>query len=81
MTKRSTSEYATMGEAAYDYFPSLCLAGNNQSGTQQLYNGKKRHIHIRHGAVKQMLKHNIISLEYLRYKKNLADPLTKGLTR
>lgn len=46
-----------------------------------VYNGKKRHIRIRHGAVKQLLKHGVISLEYVRSEKNLADPLTKGLPR
>ncbi|KAL0332841.1 UNVERIFIED_CONTAM: Retrovirus-related Pol polyprotein from transposon TNT 1-94 [Sesamum calycinum] len=45
------------------------------------YNGKRRHIHIRHGAVKELLKNGIISLEYVRSERNLADPLTKGLTR
>ncbi|KAL0407798.1 UNVERIFIED_CONTAM: Retrovirus-related Pol polyprotein from transposon TNT 1-94 [Sesamum radiatum] len=45
------------------------------------YNGKRRHIRIRHGAVKELLKGGIISLEYVRSERNLADPLTKGLTR
>ncbi|KAK4391507.1 Retrovirus-related Pol polyprotein from transposon RE1 [Sesamum angolense] len=30
------------------------------------YNGKKRHIYIRHGAVKELLKNGIISLDYVR---------------
>jgi len=46
-----------------------------------VYNEKKRHIRIRHGAVTQLLKHGVISLEYVRSKKNLVDPLTKGLRR
>ncbi|KAL0373139.1 UNVERIFIED_CONTAM: Retrovirus-related Pol polyprotein from transposon TNT 1-94 [Sesamum calycinum] len=45
------------------------------------YNGKMRHIRIRHGALKELLKNGIISLEYVRSERNLADPLTKGLTR
>ncbi|KAL0462711.1 UNVERIFIED_CONTAM: hypothetical protein Slati_0158700 [Sesamum latifolium] len=49
------------------------------------YNGKRRHIRIRHSAVKELLKNGIISLEYVRSERicqrNLADPLTKGLTR
>ncbi|KAL0448657.1 UNVERIFIED_CONTAM: hypothetical protein Slati_1422100 [Sesamum latifolium] len=45
------------------------------------YNGKRRHIRIRHGAVKELLKNWIISLDYVRSERNLADPLTKGLTR
>jgi len=46
-----------------------------------VYNGKRRHIRIRHSAVKQLLKHGVIYLQYVRSEKNLADPLTKGLTR
>ena len=42
-----------------------------------VYNGKKRHIHIRHGAVKQLLKLSVISLDYVRSERNLADPMTK----
>ena len=43
-------------------------------------NGQKRHIHIRQSVVKQLLKHGVISLKYVRSEKNLVDPITKGLT-
>ncbi|KAL0355909.1 UNVERIFIED_CONTAM: hypothetical protein Sradi_4037800 [Sesamum radiatum] len=46
-----------------------------------LTNGNRRHIRIRHGAVKELLKNGIISLDYVRSGRNLTDPLTKGLTR
>jgi len=46
-----------------------------------VYNVQKRQIHIRHSAVKQMLKHGVIYLEYVISERNLTDPLTKGLTR
>jgi hypothetical protein len=45
------------------------------------YNGKRRHIRVRHGIVKQLIKNGVISFEYVKSEKNLADPLTKGLTR
>ncbi|KAL0342906.1 UNVERIFIED_CONTAM: Retrovirus-related Pol polyprotein from transposon TNT 1-94, partial [Sesamum angustifolium] len=45
------------------------------------YNGKRRHIRIRHGAVKELLKNGIISLEYVRSERNLADLPTERLTR
>ncbi|KAL0411131.1 UNVERIFIED_CONTAM: Retrovirus-related Pol polyprotein from transposon TNT 1-94 [Sesamum latifolium] len=45
------------------------------------YNGKRRHIRIRHGAVKELLKNGVISLDYVRSERNLVDPLRKGLTR
>ena len=46
-----------------------------------VYNGKERHIRIRHGVVKQLLKDGVIYLDYVRSERNLADPLTKGLPR
>ncbi|KAL0388011.1 UNVERIFIED_CONTAM: hypothetical protein Sradi_2682900, partial [Sesamum radiatum] len=33
------------------------------------------------GAIKELLKNGIISLNYVRFERNLADPLTKGLVR
>jgi len=59
----------------YDSQAAIGVAHNS------VYNGKRRHIRIRHSAVKQLLKHGVISLQYVRSEKNLTDPLTKGLTR
>ncbi|KAA0056818.1 ty1-copia retrotransposon protein [Cucumis melo var. makuwa] len=36
---------------------------------------------LEHATVKQLLKEETISLEFVRSEKDLADPLTKGLTR
>ncbi|KAK4386392.1 hypothetical protein Sango_2509800 [Sesamum angolense] len=44
------------------------------------YNDRRRHIHIKLAAVKELLKNGIISLAYVRSERNLVDPLTKGLT-
>ena len=44
-----------------------------------VYNGKKRH--MRHSAFKQLLKLGVISLEYVKFERNLANPMTKSLTR
>ena len=54
---------------------AIGVANNNS------YNGKKRHICMRHKVVRQFLKNGVIALDYVRSKKNLADPLTKGLAR
>ena len=43
------------------------------------FNGKNRHIRLRHEVVKQLLIDEIISIEYVKLKVNLADPLTKLL--
>ena len=45
------------------------------------YNGKNRHIQLRHNLVKQLLKSGTISIDYVKSKRNLVDPLTKPLRR
>ena len=46
-----------------------------------MYNGKSRHIRRRHDIVRQLLSSGIITIDYVKLKDNIADPLTKGLTR
>ena len=46
-----------------------------------MYNGKSRHIRRRHNTVRQLLSNGIISIDYIKSKENIADPLTKGLTK
>ena len=45
------------------------------------FNGKNRHIRLRHEVVKQLLKDGIISIDYVKSEVNLVDPLTKPLGR
>ena len=47
----------------------------------QVYNGKSRHIGLRHSYVRDLISNGVISIMFVRTEKNLADPLTKGLTR
>ena len=46
-----------------------------------LYNGKSRHISIRHDYVRQLIQDEIISISLVRSSGNLADFFTKLLTR
>ena len=46
-----------------------------------VYNAKKRHMRIRHAAVRQLLENGVIAIDYVKSESNLADPFTKGLTR
>ena len=63
--------------------PAICIHCDSQSAigrTQNtMYNGKSRHIRQRHNITRQLLSSGIISIDYVKSKKNLADPLTKGL--
>jgi len=46
-----------------------------------MYNGTSRHIRRRHNTIRQLLSTGIISIDYVKSKDNIADPLTKGLNR
>jgi len=47
----------------------------------EVYNGKSRHVGLRHSLVRKMIKDGIISLTYIQTSYNLADPFTKPLAR
>ena len=64
--------------AIYIHYDSQSAIGRAQS---HMYNDKSRHIRRRHNTVRQLLSNGIMTIEYIRSKENIADPLTKGLTR
>nr|GEV95375.1 hypothetical protein [Tanacetum cinerariifolium] len=47
----------------------------------QIYNGKSRHLGVRHSMVKELIRNGVISIKFVRTQHNLADHLTKGLAR
>ncbi|KAL0435451.1 UNVERIFIED_CONTAM: Retrovirus-related Pol polyprotein from transposon TNT 1-94 [Sesamum radiatum] len=47
----------------------------------QMYNGKSRHLGIRHSMIRDLIMNGVISVEFVRSQHNLADHLTKGLAR
>ena len=47
----------------------------------KIYNGKSRHISLRHDYVRQLITDGVVTIIYIRTCKNLADPFTKGLSR
>ena len=47
----------------------------------KIYNGKRRHIRLRHNIVRQLIKNSIISLDFVSSERNMANPLTKPLAR
>ncbi|GJW43256.1 putative reverse transcriptase domain-containing protein [Tanacetum coccineum] len=47
----------------------------------KVYNGKSRHISLRHAYIKELISNGIITIEYIRSYKNLAGPFTKGLPK
>ena len=47
----------------------------------KIFNGKNRHIRLRHNIVQQLIETGVISLEFVRPELNLANPLTKPLNK
>ncbi|GKB95863.1 hypothetical protein Tco_0982000 [Tanacetum coccineum] len=50
-------------------------------GYSQIYNGKSRHLGVRHNMIKELIMNGVISIEFVRSQHNLAEHLTKGLAR
>ncbi|PHT93294.1 hypothetical protein T459_01176 [Capsicum annuum] len=46
-----------------------------------IYNGKSHHIRRRHNTSRELLSSGIITVDYVKSKNNVSDPLTKGLSR
>ena len=46
-----------------------------------MYNGKFRHIRRRHNTIRQLLSSGVVAIDYVRSNDNIANPLTKWLTR
>jgi hypothetical protein len=63
--------------------PSVSIHCDSQSAIaiakNTSYNGKNRHVRLRHNIVKQLQKYGTISIDYVKSEVNLADPLTKPL--
>ncbi|GJU00221.1 hypothetical protein Tco_1110559 [Tanacetum coccineum] len=47
----------------------------------QMYNGKSRHLGVRHSMIHELITNGVVSIEFVRSQQNLADHLTKGLAR
>ncbi|GKA85409.1 zinc finger, CCHC-type containing protein [Tanacetum coccineum] len=47
----------------------------------QIYNGKTRHLGVRHSMIRELIMNGVISIEFVRSQHNLADHLTKDLAR
>ena len=65
--------------------PPICIHYDSQSAIDReqnsMYNGKSRHIRRRHNSIRQLLSTGVISIDYVKSKDNIADPLTKGLNK
>ena len=49
--------------------------------TSKKINEKIRYLRVRYKYIRNLISHGVISLDFVRSKNNIVDPLTKGLTR
>ncbi|GJZ44673.1 hypothetical protein Tco_0591928 [Tanacetum coccineum] len=59
----------------YDSEATLAKAYN------QIYNGKSRHLGVRHSMIRELIMNGVVSIDFVRSQQNLDDHLTKGLSR
>ena len=65
--------------------PSVSMRCDSQASIakakSKMFNRKKKHIRLRHNIVRQLHETGVISLDFVRSKLNLTDPLTKPPNR
>ncbi|GKB94641.1 zinc finger, CCHC-type containing protein [Tanacetum coccineum] len=49
--------------------------------SSQIYNGKSRHLGVRHSMIRELIMNGVISIKFVRSQHNLVDHLMKGLAR
>ncbi|GJU28339.1 zinc finger, CCHC-type containing protein [Tanacetum coccineum] len=47
----------------------------------QMYNGKSRHLGVKHSMIRELIMNGVVSIEFVRSQQSLADHLMKGLAR
>ncbi|GKA57288.1 zinc finger, CCHC-type containing protein [Tanacetum coccineum] len=47
----------------------------------EMYNGKSRHLGVKHSMIHELITNGVVSIEFVRSQRNLADHLMKGLAR
>ncbi|GJV20603.1 zinc finger, CCHC-type containing protein [Tanacetum coccineum] len=47
----------------------------------QMYNGKFRHLGVRHSMIHELITNGVVSIEFVKSQQNLVDNLTNGLAR
>ena len=64
---------------------AICRHCDSQSAIGRahntMYTGKNKHIRRTHNTVRQLISTRIITVDYVKSNDNIADPLTKGLSR
>jgi hypothetical protein len=63
---------------------TICVHCDSQltikKAQSSMYNSKYRYIHHKHNTIKHFLSNGIISIDYVKLKKNIMDSLTKSFS-
>ncbi|PHU01382.1 hypothetical protein BC332_31169 [Capsicum chinense] len=63
----------------------VCIYCDSQAAIgragSMMYNDKSHHTRWRHNTARELLSSGIITIDYVKSKDNVSDPLTKGLSR
>lgn len=60
------------------YYDSVATLAKAYS---QVYNGKYRHVGVRHIMIIELIMNGVVLVEFVRMQQNLVDHLTKSLAR
>ncbi|GKA58582.1 hypothetical protein Tco_0757770 [Tanacetum coccineum] len=71
------SEFVALAAAGKEVECATTLA----KAYSQMFNGKSRHLGVKHSMIRELITNGVISIEFVRSQQNLADHLTKGLAR
>ncbi|PHT49270.1 hypothetical protein CQW23_13478 [Capsicum baccatum] len=63
----------------------VCIHCDSQTAIgrtgSMIYNGKSHHIRRIHNTIRELFSSRIITIDNVKSKDNVSDPLTKGLSR
>ncbi|GJV36764.1 hypothetical protein Tco_1409241 [Tanacetum coccineum] len=57
-------------------FVALPAAATLAKAYSQMYNGKSRHLDVRHSMIHELIMNGVVSIEFMRSQQNLVDHLT-----
>ncbi|GJW82361.1 hypothetical protein Tco_0146336 [Tanacetum coccineum] len=71
------SEFVALAVAGKEAEYAVILA----KAYSHMYNGKSRHLGVRHSMIRELITNGVVSIEFVRSQQNLDDHLMKGLAR
>ncbi|GJU05972.1 zinc finger, CCHC-type containing protein [Tanacetum coccineum] len=87
-TDASKKKTCITGSTMESKFAALVAAGKEAEcaatlakAYSQMYNGKSRHLGVRHSMIRVLITNGVISIKFVRSQQNFVDHLTKGLAR